>query len=126
VVPSTPLPPGLAWTETPGDAERGRQLYSRSSCIGCHAIAGNAMSAGIIGPNLTHFGSRYTLGAGLFPNDTRHLALWIKNARLMKPGSIMPALGKGEYDPILKMKVTTGGLTDQDIADVVAYLQALK
>jgi cytochrome c oxidase subunit II len=126
VVPTTPLPPGLAWTETPGDAERGRQLYSRSSCIGCHAIAGNAMSAGIIGPNLTHFGSRYTLGAGLYPNDTRHLALWIKNARLMKPGSIMPALGKGEYDPILKMKVTTGGLTDQDIADVVAYLQALK
>jgi cytochrome c oxidase subunit II len=126
VMPTTPLPPGLAWTETPGDAERGRQLYSRSSCIGCHAIAGNPMSAGIIGPNLTHIGTRHTLAAGLFPNDTKHLALWIKNARLMKPGSIMPALGKGEYDPIMKMKVTTGGLSDQDIADIVAYLQALK
>ena len=46
----------------------------------------------------------------------------------MKPDVLMPTLGLDEYDPILKAKVTTatGGLTDQQIADIVAYLTALK
>ena len=83
------------------------------------------MSVGVMGPNLTHIGTRYTLAAGTYPNDTQHLALWIKNARKMKPGSIMPTLGKGEYDPQLKT-VLSAGLDDQQIADIVAYLQALK
>jgi cytochrome c oxidase subunit 2 len=83
---------------------------------------------GPIGPNLTHVGSRYTIAGSLYPNDTEHLRLWIKNARLMKPGVTMPTLGMGQTDPITKAKVTaaTGGLTDQQIADIVAYLQALK
>jgi cytochrome c oxidase subunit 2 len=38
----------------------------------------------------------------------------------------MPTLGAGETDPVTKQKVTAGGLTDQQIADIVAYLQALK
>ena len=42
--------------------------------------------------------------------------------------AFMPTLGVDEYDPVLKAKVTsaTGGLTDQQIADIVAYLTALK
>jgi cytochrome c oxidase subunit II len=84
------------------------------------------MSVGIAGPSLTHVGSRVTIGAGLFPNDARHLALWIKNARMMKPGVAMPTLGKGQFDPIMKTTVTAGGLSDQEIADIVAYLMALK
>lgn len=126
VVPRTPVPAGLEWSAPAGDAERGKQLYSMSSCIGCHAVRGNPMSVGNIGPDLTHLASRHTLAAGLYPNDTKHLALWIKNARAMKPGSIMPTLGLNEYDPIMKAKVTTGGLSDQQIADMVAYLQSLK
>jgi cytochrome c1 len=57
-----------------------------------------------------------------------YLALWIKNARAMKPEALMPTLGLNEYDPVLKTKVTsaTGGLTDQQIADIVAYLSSLK
>ena len=51
---------------------------------------------------------------------------WIKNAPAMKPGSLMPAIGTGEYNPAIKAKVTMGGLSDQQIADVAAYLQALK
>src|SRR5262249_44184711 len=54
------------------------------------------------------------------------LALWIKNARAMKPGVIMPTLGLNQYDPVLKHAMTSGGLTDQQIADIVAYLQGLK
>jgi cytochrome c oxidase subunit 2 len=125
-VPTMPIPDGMKFTAgLTGDAARGQQIYSRSACIGCHAIAGNPMSQGVIGPNLTHFGSRLTLAAGLYANDEQHLALWIKNARVMKPGVIMPTLGKGEYDPVLGTTMTSG-LSDQEIADIVAYLHALK
>ncbi|HWE41012.1 MAG TPA: cytochrome c oxidase subunit II [Gemmatimonadaceae bacterium] len=125
-VPTMPVPDGMKFTPgLTGDAARGQQIYSRNSCIGCHAIAGNPMSQGIIGPNLTHIGSRLTIGAGLYPNDERHLALWIKNARAMKPGVIMPTLGKGEFDPVLGTTLKSG-LSDQEIADIVAYLHALK
>ena len=37
----------------------------------------------------------------------------------------MPTIGLNEYDPQLGTTVKVG-LTDQQIADVVAYLQALK
>ncbi|HWK11180.1 MAG TPA: cytochrome c oxidase subunit II [Vicinamibacterales bacterium] len=125
-VPTMPIPDGISFTKgLTGDATRGQQVYSRSACIGCHMISGNPMSQGIIGPNLTHFGSRLTLAAGLYPNDEQHLALWIKNARAMKPGVIMPTLGKGEFDPVLGTRLTQG-LSDQEIADIVAYLHALK
>jgi len=125
-VPTMPIPDGMKFTAgLTGDATRGQQVYSRSACIGCHTITGNPMSQGMIGPNLTHFGSRLTLAAGLYANDAQHLALWIKNARVMKPGVIMPTLGKGEYDPVLGTTLTSG-LSDQEIADIVAYLHALK
>ena len=135
VVPRTPIPAGLTIDEAvlaAGDAQRGFQQYSRSACIGCHRVRGNPASVGLIGPDLTHFGSRNTLGAGLFPNDARHLALWIKNSRKMKPqwmgSATMPTLGLGEFDPITKAEVTAGlgGLSDAQIADIVAYLRSLK
>ena len=125
--PHTPVPAGMTFTRgLTGNAHRGLQVFSSSACIGCHAIAGNPMAVGNVGPNLTHIGSRATLGAGSFPNTPAYLALWIKNARVMKPGILMPTLGKDEFDPVLKTKVTTGGLDDQQIADIVAYLSALK
>jgi cytochrome c oxidase subunit 2 len=128
-VPSAPIPGGLTFTAgLTGNAHRGRQIFSGKTCIACHAIAGNPMAIGVVGPNLTHFGSRSTIAAGLYPNTPAYLALWIKNARAMKPGVLMPALGLDEYDRTLKTKVTAaaGGLTDQEIADIVAYLTTLK
>ena len=135
VIPKTPLPAGLTIADdvlAGGDAQRGLETYSRSACIGCHKVRGNPASLGVIGPDLTHLGSRHTVGAGLFPNDAKHLALWIKNARLMKPMALgaasMPTLGIDQVDPLLKTPVTRamGGLTDQQIADIVAYLMSLK
>jgi len=128
-VPHSPIPPDLKFTAgLTGNAARGKQIFSSSACIGCHSIAGNPAAMGVTGPNLTHVGSRSTIAAGRFPNAAAYLALWIKNARKMKPEVIMPTLGLDEYDPILKAKVTAagGGLTDQQIADIVAYLTALK
>jgi cytochrome c oxidase subunit II len=133
VIPRTPIPADLTFDDqllANGDAQRGFDVYNASSCIGCHRIRGNARSPGTIGPDLTHFGSRNTLGAGLFPNDDRHLARWIKNARKMKPQwmgrASMLTMGRGEFDPITKTTVQQGGLTDQQIADIVAYLRSLK
>jgi cytochrome c oxidase subunit 2 len=126
-VPHTPPPADVTFPNgLVGDPARGQKVYSSSACIGCHAIAGNPMSVGVIGPNLTHIGTRTTIAAGLYPNDARHLALWIKNARALKPGVTMPTLGKDQVDPITGQRVTAGGLDDQQIADIVAYLQALK
>jgi cytochrome c oxidase subunit 2 len=126
-VPHTPPPSGLKFTAgLTGNAHRGQQVFASSACIGCHSIAGNPAAMGTVGPNLTHVGSRSTIAAGRYPNVAAYLALWIKNARVMKPGVTMPTLGLNEYDPQLKSTVTTGGLTDQQIADIVAYLLALK
>jgi len=128
-VPHSPIPAGLKFTPgLTGNAQRGKQVFSGAACIGCHSIAGNPAAMGVTGPNLTHVGSRSTIAAGRFPNAAAYLALWIKNARAMKPDVLMPTLGLDEYDPVLKAKVTTatGGLTDQQIADIVAYLIALK
>ena len=128
-VPHAPVPAGLRFTPgLTGNAQRGQQVFSGAACVGCHSIAGNPSAMGVLGPNLTHVGSRSTIAAGRFPNAAAYLALWIKNARVMKPEVLMPTLGLNEYDPVLKTKVTaaTGGLTDQQIADIVAYLTALK
>jgi len=128
-VPHATAPGDLKFTAgLTGSAARGKQVFSSSACIGCHSIAGNPAAMGIVGPNLTHVGSRSTLAAGRFPNTAAYLALWIKNARKMKPEVLMPTLGVDEYDPVMKSKVTAanGGLTDQQIADIVAYLTALK
>jgi cytochrome c oxidase subunit II len=128
VIPETPTPEGLSFTAgLEGDAARGQKIYSSNACIGCHTIRGNPMSAGVIGPDLTHVASRYTIAGALYPNDASHLRLWVKNARLMKTGVTMPTLGANQYDPVTKAHIpAAGGLSDQQIADIVAYLQQLK
>ncbi len=104
VIPDTPIPAGLTFADdvlAAGDPQRGVQAFI--SCIGCHRVRGNPQAVGVIGPDLTHIASRHTIAAGLFPNDARHLALWIKNARKMKPmGAMsMPTLGlrRNRSDP---------------------------
>jgi cytochrome c oxidase subunit 2 len=116
-IPETPLPAGLSVGAAPGDPARGAQLYKTGACIACHTIQG--VSPGIIGPNLTHVGSRTTIASGMYPNDVKHLAMWIKDAPAMKPGSLMPPMGKG-------LPHTMGAFDDQQIADIAAYISSLK
>jgi cytochrome c oxidase subunit 2 len=101
-------PPAAPAPGTP--AERGKTVFARSACIGCHTIQG--ISSGVIGPNLTHVGGRTTIASGLFPADSAHLARWIADAPSLKPGVLMTRM----QPP----------LTDADIAALVAYLQSLK
>jgi cytochrome c oxidase subunit II len=121
VIPKTPTPATLTFDQSvTGDVTRGATLFKTAPCIACHSVRGVPTAAGIIGPNLTHVGSRTTIAGGLYPNDLRHLQLWIKNAPEMKPGSLMPLFGKNEKG------ATPGVYTDQQIADLAAYLSSLK
>jgi cytochrome c oxidase subunit 2 len=128
-IPQTPYPEGLTFDDAllaKGDPANGMKLAGGAGgCLACHSIRGNPMMVGNLGPNLTHLATRSTIAGGLFPNDPAHLARWIKNARAMKPGVIMNTIGLGQFDPVLKTTMKAG-LTDPQIADVVAYLNTLK
>lgn len=81
-------------------AQKGQDLFSQSACVGCHTIAG--ISGGVLGPNLTHFASRKTMGANLMANTPENVAKWIENPGRMKPGALMPDLGmRGEQPKAL-------------------------
>src|ERR1051325_10320069 len=75
--------------EPSGDpAGVGKALFAGSACVGCHTIRG--ISAGTLGPDLTPFGSRTTLAAGLLANTPENVAKWVRNAPEIKPGVKMP------------------------------------
>lgn len=93
----------------------GRTLTVQGACAGCHVIRGTPM-VGRLGPDLTHFGRRRTLAAGILDNNAENLAAWIRNAPAVKPGSLMPQLG-GDVP---------NALTEEHISYIVAYLQSLQ
>ena len=48
-------------------------------------------AVGRIGPDLTHIGSRLSLGAGTLTNTFGTLGGWVGNPQVLKPGNHMPA-----------------------------------
>ena len=74
------------------EAQRGRDAFFANGCPACHAIAGTDAN-GVIGPDLTHVGSRLTLGAGTLPNDPGAFVRWIERTERVKPGVHMPSFG---------------------------------
>jgi cytochrome c oxidase subunit 2 len=77
-----------------GPAADGAAVFAASACVGCHTVRG--VSAGVLGPDLTHFGRRKTLAAGLLPNTPDNLTAWILDPQRLKPGAKMPPLGFSE------------------------------
>ncbi|MBA2683641.1 MAG: cytochrome c oxidase subunit II [Gemmatimonadaceae bacterium] len=73
------------------DDSLGAQAFQRGACSLCHTIRGTD-AHGVLGPDLTHVGSRLTLAAGMIPNTRGHLQGWIANAQGVKPGVAMPTL----------------------------------
>ena len=68
----------------------GQAVFDRAGCGACHTIRGTAFN-GTAGPDLTHVGSRRTLGAGILPNNAGAMAGWIGDSQAIKPGNRMPA-----------------------------------
>ncbi len=69
---------------------RGSQLFAEVGCAACHRVAGTA-AQGLSGPDLTHVGSRQSLGAGILPNSRGTLIGWIGDSQSIKPNNRMPA-----------------------------------
>jgi len=105
-------------SETAPLVARGREVFMRSSCIACHAIEGTN-ARGVIGPNLTAFGDRWSIGSGMMDNTGANLFEWIKRAPEIKKGVIMPGSdqGAGGMPPT--------NLSDEEIRAVAAYLSSL-
>lgn len=96
-------------THMPELAARGAEAFMERSCFACHSIAGTD-AKGTVGPNLTLFGTRQTVGAGILENTPENLAAWIRDPQAVKPGNKMPRLG----------------VPEEDIQAIVAYLHSLK
>ena len=77
-------------TAQPTTAAPGRILFDAHGCGACHSIRGTP-HAGTIGPDLSRFGERMTLGAGILPQDVDHIAAFIRTPQQAKPGVRMPA-----------------------------------
>jgi cytochrome c oxidase subunit 2 len=88
----------------------GEQIFLQNTCVNCHAIRG-LPAAAHVGPDLTHLGSRATLGTGIVDNTPANLQRWIRNASAIKPGVLMPAFQN---------------LSAQDLSVLADYLESLK
>jgi cytochrome c oxidase subunit 2 len=73
----------------PAMDSQGEQVFLSSGCGGCHTVRGTQAN-GKIGPDLTHAGSRQSLGAGILPNTTEGFAKWISQHKTIKPENLMP------------------------------------
>ncbi|MGZ4989810.1 MAG: cytochrome c oxidase subunit II, partial [Methylobacter sp.] len=68
----------------PASQSEGGRLFLSSGCGGCHTVRGT-QADGKIGPELTHVGSRRSLGAGILPNTPESFAKWISRHQTIKP-----------------------------------------
>lgn len=88
--PAQQTPPAMAATGLSDEVLRGRQLFGDVGCAACHRVAGTT-AQGVSGPDLTHVGSRLSLGAGILPNNRGTLIGWIGDSQSIKPNNRMPA-----------------------------------
>ncbi len=116
---------------------RGRELFREKACVTCHAVRGHE-GMGVTGPDLTHFGSRTTLAAGLLENTKEHLHRWIVHPNDVKPGNKM-WMGIGTHTNVTmtgylawdgETKSYTGKrhieVNDEEARALVEYLHSLK
>jgi cytochrome c oxidase subunit 2 len=79
----------LAKPSTEPVAKQGQDLFLATGCHACHTVRGTPAS-GIIGPDLTHVGSRLSLAAGTLPAEHDEFRRWIALTEDVKPGAYMP------------------------------------
>jgi len=69
----------------------GAQAFLQSGCIACHTVRGTP-AVGVLGPDLTHVGSRDRIGSGIMDNTPENMARWLSDPQSVKPGALMPQL----------------------------------
>jgi cytochrome c oxidase subunit 2 len=88
----------------------GYEAFFKGGCHECHRVRGTPAD-GDEGPDLTHVGSRHSLGAGVLANHIGTMAGWIAGAQDVKPGNLMPS------EPLY---------TGRELRAVSAWLESLK
>lgn len=91
-------------------ARQGEQLFVSEGCGACHTIRGTE-AQGNLGPDLTHVGSRKSLGAGILPPTAEAFSNWTRHTGAIKPGVKMPSFAH---------------LSDRQIEALGQYLEALR
>jgi cytochrome c oxidase subunit II len=87
----------------------GEHVFLNNTCVSCHTIRGTSANAQV-GPDLTHVGSRSSLGAGVVENTPDNMRRWISDPQAIKPGVLMPAYPN---------------LSEGDLAALADYLESL-
>ncbi|MCJ9752765.1 cytochrome c oxidase subunit II [Neorhizobium sp. BETTINA12A] len=93
-----------------GQDKEGLALFLRHGCAACHAISGTE-ARGTIGPDLTAFGERGSVGAGTLPNGEEQVARFIRDPGKVKPEARMPHFSM---------------LEEAEIDRIAAYLKGLR
>lgn len=88
----------------------GAQAFLANGCGGCHAVRGTPAN-GVIGPDLTHIGSRLSIGAGILAADHDGFQQWLSRHQQIKPENLMPAYGI---------------LSEAEVSALATYLVSLK
>ena len=68
-------------------------------------------AAGMVGPDLTHVGSRLSVGAGILPNNANDFMRWLTHNHTIKPEVLMPSFRM---------------LPKEDLTALAAYLDGLQ
>jgi cytochrome c oxidase subunit 2 len=102
----------LARRAAPADnaGGQGHAEFMAHGCGACHGILGTE-AVGKVGPDLSHVGSRESLGAGILPLSVDSIARFIREPDVIKPGAQMPAYHM---------------LPEADIAAIASYLAGLR
>jgi cytochrome c oxidase subunit 2 len=98
-------------------AQRGQKVFADKGCIACHAINGNPLATGRVGPNLTHLWTRDFIAGGILPRTPETVRAWVHNAPSFKLGTVMPNFS----DPSAANYIDDGSLND-----LIAYLSTLQ
>ena len=124
-----------AATPTDPNAVAGMKIF-QSTCVGCHGIVGvnlqsfsDPHASVLVGPNLTHFGSRRSIAGLVLTWDPQSCVVvagssgpaiqnpsacglyqWLQDPQAVKPGNDM----------------IIGHLSDTQIAQLIAYLESLQ
>lgn len=91
-------------------AATGEELFLANGCGACHAVRGTPAD-GVVGPDLTHVGSRLSLGAAVLANERDDFVRWVAETDRVKPGVHMPAFGM---------------LPEDELRALAAYLEGLR
>jgi len=105
---------------TEGAALAGWEVF-QTQCTSCHAISGTSATAQLA-PNLTHFASRTAFAGATLDNTEDHLRQWLRNPSSLVP--MRPELNDLAAGRVLGMPDL--GLTEQQITDLIAFLETLE